>query len=55
MYSLGVPNTVWIWQSEIENNHVQFNLKYNGDMARLAFYINEIELSISTDKDCGNN
>jgi len=55
MYSLGVPNTVWIWQSEIENNHVQFNLKYNGDMAKLAFYINEIELSISTDKDCGNN
>ena len=54
-YSLGQPNTVTFWQSEVENNHVQINLKYSGDLAKLAFFINEIDLSISSDKECGNS
>lgn len=55
LYSLGRPNTVVIWQNEVENNHVQFNFNYNGDLSRLMFFIHEIELSISRDKECGNN
>ena len=55
MYSLGNPNTVFIWQSEVENNHVQFNFNYQGDVPRLAFFINRIELEVSRDKECGHN
>lgn len=55
MYSLGVPNTITIWGSEIERNHVQLNFTYSGDLSKVAQAINEIELKVSRDKDCGTN
>lgn len=53
MYSLGQPNTVIIWQNEVENNHVTFQLN-TGDAEKISAIINELELKIVTDKECSN-
>ena len=55
MYSLGVPNTLTVWASEIERNHVQLNFTYSGDLSKVAQLIYEIELKVARDKECGNN
>ena len=55
MYSLGEPNTIYIWQSEVERNHVQINFNYSGDLGKIAQVIHEIELNVARDKECGNN
>lgn len=52
LYSLGQPNALTIWQSTIENNHVQVNLPNTLDVAKITFYITEIELRITNDKEC---